>query len=56
MSRPDSSKRSLPGEKPKSDIYTMMLIIALIAISVGCLLLALELQSYGSIFSAWKTR
>lgn len=56
VSRPDSSKRSVPIEKPKTNIYTMLLVISLIAISVACLLLTLELQDYGGVFSAWKTR
>jgi hypothetical protein len=34
----------------------MLLVISLLAISVACLLLVLELRDYGGIFSAWKAR
>ncbi len=34
----------------------MLLVIALLAISTACLLFALELQDYGGVLSAWKTR
>jgi hypothetical protein len=33
-------------QKPKTDIYTIMLILSLIAIIVGCVLLYLEIKSY----------
>ena len=32
--------------KPSMDIYTAMLILAFVAISVGCVLLALDLTRY----------
>jgi hypothetical protein len=33
-------------QKPKTDIYTIMLALSLIAIIVGCILLYLEIKSY----------
>lgn len=33
-------------QKPKTDIYTIMLVLSLIAILVGCILLYLEVKSY----------
>lgn len=52
VSPPDSSKFS--GEKPKADVYTMMLIVSLIAITVACVMLYLEGSSYGT-WPWWKT-
>jgi hypothetical protein len=34
--------------KPKSDVYTGMLIISLVALLVGCLLLYLDMRRYPS--------
>jgi hypothetical protein len=57
------SPRNLPAqqlardgieEKPRFDIYTMMLILAFLAITVACFLLWFELQAYGP-FPQWKT-
>jgi uncharacterized membrane protein affecting hemolysin expression len=56
VSPQDSSKPGVSIEKPKTNIYTMLLIISLIAISLACLLLFLEMQSYGPFLSSWKTR
>jgi hypothetical protein len=33
--------------KPKSDAYTMMLFITLLAIAIGCTLLYLDFEEYG---------
>ena len=41
-------------EKPRFNIYTMMLIISLLAIIMACFLLWYELKSYGP-FPQWKT-
>lgn len=41
-------------EKPRFNIYTMMLIVSLLAIIMACFLLWYELKSYGS-FPQWKT-
>jgi hypothetical protein len=40
-------------QKPDTDIYTVMLIISLISILIGCLLLWLELSRYGS-YPWWR--
>lgn len=47
MSQLDSSsakRRPLPGQKPKTNIYTLMLIFALLLMLVGCLFMYLEYQ------------
>ena len=54
MSPQDSSK-GLSREKPRTNIYTMMLILSLISIITACVLLYLELQSYGS-YPWWNAR
>lgn len=48
MSQPDltSPGRSVVVQRPKSDVYTIMLGIALTAILIACLLLFLELRRY----------
>lgn len=49
MSQPDSTENR-PGiyvPKPKPDIYTVLLGIALFAVLVACILLFLEWRSYG---------
>lgn len=55
MSLPDSStSRTVRApQKPAYDIYTVMLFIAFLALLLGCLLLYLELRSYGP-FPYWK--
>lgn|GEM_PF-6515750 len=40
-------------QKPKSNVYTMMLILSFIAIVVACTLLWMELDSYGQ-WPQWK--
>ncbi|MEM8677869.1 MAG: hypothetical protein AAGF97_00810 [Planctomycetota bacterium] len=54
MSPQSSSRSGVAVDKPKTNIYTVMLIIALIALMMACLLLWLEVSSYGS-FPWWKT-
>ena len=39
-------------QKPKFDVYTMLLIIAFLAIVIGCICLALELNRYDWNFKA----
>lgn len=39
-------------QKPKFDIYSMLLLISFLAILVGCLCLALELNRYDWNFNA----
>lgn len=49
MSPPDSTE-SRPGiyvPKPKPDVYTVLLAIALVAILIGVICLVLELVDYG---------
>ncbi len=54
MSPQNSSKGSgVVVEKPGLNIYTVLLIIALACISIACLLLFLELGTYGD-FPWWK--
>jgi hypothetical protein len=38
---------ALPGKKPKTSIYTTLLIIALVALLIGCLTLYLEIKAMG---------
>ncbi|GIW92256.1 MAG: hypothetical protein KatS3mg110_0297 [Pirellulaceae bacterium] len=57
MSQPDSltsaTRRSPSPQKAPYDIYTVMLFIAFLALAIGCLLLYLELRSYGP-FPYWR--
>ncbi len=57
MSQLDSVSSPRPGGQPggaptvqkqRLNVYTMMLIMSLIAISIGCTLLYMELTQYGS--------
>lgn len=57
--RPKRAKRSSPaasvGPKiPQFNVYTSMLLVALICLSIASLMLYLELNTYGS-FPQWKT-
>jgi hypothetical protein len=57
VSQPNSVENPV-GEavqKQKLSIYTMMLLIAFLAITTACLLLYLELRRWGS-FPWWKTQ
>jgi hypothetical protein len=42
-------------QKPRANIYTMMLILAFVGICVACVLLWMELQAYGP-YPWWKTQ
>lgn len=56
MSQPDLSSADPPGvlrSKPKTSIYTMLLLLALLALLLGCLFLYLEINQYGG-FGAVK--
>ena len=58
MSQPDLESVSAPSvlrKKPQLTIYTVLLIIALIALLMGCLFLYLEIREYGG-FGAIKGR
>ena len=59
MSLQDSAGQAPASEpiieqKQRNNIYTMMLILAFISVTVACVLLWMELQEYGS-FPWWKT-
>lgn len=59
MSPPDSTspvKTTAYSPKAKADIYTVMLIIAFVALLFGIILLVLELQSYGWDVKAGQAR
>ena len=47
MSQPRSTKQQPASVKPNADRYTVLLIIALIAMIIGCVLLYLELGAQG---------
>jgi len=54
MARPDFGTPAPvagPARKPKTSIYTVLLIIALVALLVGCLFLGLEIGRFGSFGS-----
>jgi hypothetical protein len=36
-----------PTRKPKTSIYILLLIVALVALLIGCILLLLEIKRYG---------
>ena len=44
---------AMPIKKPPTDIFTVMLMISLAAVLVACVLLYLELSTYGS-YPWWK--
>lgn len=56
MSQPNLESARLPSvivKKPILDVYTVMLIIALVSLLMGCLFLYLEIREYGG-FGAVK--
>ncbi len=48
MSLPGSSNESTGYSKPRADLYTVVLIVALLALIVGTVFLYLETKDYGS--------
>jgi hypothetical protein len=42
-----AKSRAVVVEKPKADIYTVMLILSFVALVIGCLCLYGEMNSYG---------
>lgn len=42
-------------QKPRANIYTMMLVLAMCAIIVACVVLWLELKAYGD-YPWWETK
>jgi hypothetical protein len=56
VSRLDSTSdppRGVLVRKPKTSIYTVLLGIAVGALTIGCMALALEVMRYGSLVGAW---
>ena len=48
MSQPDFTMSAVgPARKPKTSIYTLMLLIALLALITGCIFLYLEIKRFG---------
>lgn len=47
MSPQDSTSPGIYNEKPRSDVYTVLLAISLTAIVIAILLLVVELSRYG---------
>lgn len=45
---PDLAPRGVLVQKPKTNIYTVMLIVAFVAMLLGCLFLYLEYAEYSS--------
>jgi hypothetical protein len=43
-----SSSRQGPFRKPKADIFTLLLVLGLVAIITGCILFYLEVADYGT--------
>ena len=61
MSLPDSSSADVPGgvivqQRPRANVYTVLLAISLIAIVIGCLCMYGELSTYGFDFKAASGR
>jgi hypothetical protein len=49
MANPDYTMSTMSGghRKPKTNIYTLLLVIALVALLVGCIFLYLEIRRFG---------
>jgi len=49
MAQPDFTMPPMGGvaRKPKTNVYTLLLVIALVALLVGCLFLYLEIKRFG---------
>ena len=56
MSPLDSNNPGVVVQKPKSDVYTTMLFLSLIAIVIACLCLWLEMRSYNMDIKAAEGR
>ncbi len=56
VSQPESKSasrgRGVQVQKPQSNVYTVMLLISLVALIVGCVLLYLEIDAYGGFAAA----
>jgi hypothetical protein len=49
MAQPDFTMPPMGGaqRKPKTNVYTLLLVIALVALLVGCLFMYLEIKRFG---------
>lgn len=58
MSLPDltDASRGITVHKPKADIYTWLLLVALVAIIIACTFLGIELGRYGGDYRAAGAR
>jgi hypothetical protein len=52
---PAPASEPIIEQKQRNNIYTMMLILSFIGITVACVLLWMELQNYGEFPNWWKT-
>lgn len=56
MSVPSSANPSYqPTEKPETNVFTVMLLLAFLALVVGCVLMHLELERFGPEYPYWTT-
>jgi hypothetical protein len=46
------AKRGVVVEKPKANIYTVLLTLSFVAVLIGCLCLSLEMNAYNWEFKA----
>jgi len=56
MSQPDLESANMPSvinKKPQLNVYTVMLIVALVSLLLACLFLYLEILEYGGFGAAW---
>jgi hypothetical protein len=47
--------KSRIGQKPRLNVYTMMLVIAFVALTVGSVVLLLEIRKWGEDSRPWDT-
>ena len=50
------STANQPTQKPRLNVYTMMLLLSFIALLVGTILLVMELSKYGEFLDWWNTQ
>ena len=58
MSQPDLTSANPPGvikPKPKTSIYTMLLLVSLLCLLLGVIFLWLEVNQYGGLFNVKGT-
>ncbi len=49
-------KRGVVLQKPRANVYTVMMIVSLVALTIGCLCLYGEMKQYGMDFRARGAR